>query len=44
MRREYWKRIVASLLLILGVSITTVYADVTQEDIDNAVKKLTDKD
>lgn len=36
MRREYIKRMLASILLLCCLSMSTVYADVTQEDIDNA--------
>ena len=36
MKREYIKRIIASILLFCCLSISTVYADVTQEDLDNA--------
>ena len=40
MKREYIKRFIAIALLICGISITTVYADVTQEDLDNAKEKI----
>lgn len=40
MRREYLRRILASVLLVCCLSITTVYADVTQEDLDNAKEQI----
>ena len=40
MKREYIKRFIAIALLICGISITTVYADVTQEDLDNAKEQI----
>ena len=36
MKHKYINRVIASILLICCLSISTVYADVTQEDLDNA--------
>lgn len=40
MRHDYLKRMIASILLMCCLSITTVYADVTQEDLDNAKEQI----
>lgn len=36
MKQEYYKRVLALLFLLCCLSVTTVSADVTQEDLDNA--------
>ncbi len=42
MKRVFGKRLIAALLVFCCLFLTTVYADVTQEDIDNAKDKIED--
>ena len=40
MKRVYMKRCIASIFLLCCLSLSTVYADVTQEDLDNAREQI----
>ena len=42
MKKTYFKRAIASMLLLCCLSLTSVYADVTQDDIDDAKEQVDD--
>ena len=42
MKKTYFKRAIALMLLLCCLSLTSVYADVTQDDIDDAKEQVDD--